>query len=172
MDILYYNGANEVEINPHFHSIKQFKDILDLDERWLSYIYLFVRHDSPYIGYDDEDKQKMILEDLFENENEEIPEAVLLARLKYESLYENALVRLLKSALSAVEQMTQYFNDIDFGKTDNRGSLLYNPKDVMAVISKLGSTVDNIIKLREQVEKDLGDITEIRGGVEVTKWNQ
>lgn len=171
--IIYDEITGSANIDPHLANIKEFKKLLKRNdsEEWLSYIYLYCRHDSPYAGYEDEDKHEMICNDIF-GEVKELDQDIVNGICRFEKLYETPLVRLLKGAQNALQELTNYFNTISFTSKDSRGGLLHQPKDVITVLGKLGTTVENINKLQQQVEKELGDVTQTRGGVEVGKYNK
>jgi hypothetical protein len=175
MDLILYNKeTNKSELNPYLKDIKEFKNLIDIYgrdyQKWLSYIYLYTRFDSPYSGYDDDDKEKALLEDL--ELGESVPEVVIYATQRYEKLSEGPTARLLKSALISIEKMRTYLEGVDFYSTDKTGKFVYSPKDVISVLQKLGPLVDSINKLRDQVHKEMKTSLDIRGDVEITKYNE
>lgn len=188
MELLVYDHEKHIAVvHPTLRTIEEFNKIIRRDRgskgdaqgriklkacKELAYVYHMVRHDSPYVAYDEELRSKKIIEDVFKDEPDWKPDKVVNdAIAKYEELYETPMVRLLKSSLGAIEKMSQYFDDIDFSKTDKKGGLLYAPKDVITAMSKLGDMVKTVGDLKKQVEQELSGAGEVRGGVKLNKYN-
>tara|TARA_R110000824_G_scaffold154479_2_gene326613 strand:+ start:13596 stop:14141 length:546 start_codon:yes stop_codon:yes gene_type:complete len=138
----------------------------------LSYIYFKCDHNSPYVIYDEEEKELKIKESLFGENSKWSPDAeVKAACIRYLSLTDTHAVLLLKSARKSVRKLEKYFDAIDLTLVDDHGKPLYSAKDLVVNLSKIGDVVVGLSKLEELVKKEDQEHASTRGKVELNKYN-
>jgi len=76
-------------------------------------------------------------------------------------------LRVLKSAKTAVEQLSNYFAEVDFKEKDTMGRPLYSANDLAANLSRVGNIVKSLNILEEAAKKELSDSGRVKGGTEI-----
>tara|TARA_Y100000034_G_C6797679_1_gene357658 strand:+ start:187 stop:723 length:537 start_codon:yes stop_codon:yes gene_type:complete len=164
--------------DPNTLIIKEFKSILDADKskkkekamKEFSFIYYMCDHNSPFSTYEDKEKEKEILNSL--GIDWKIGGKVKAAMNKYLELSETSAVKLLKAAKESVIKLEKYFKDIDLTLVDDNGRPIFHAKDLVANLSKMGSVIEGLSKLEEQVKKEEQVNMHLRGGIEVNKYSK
>ena len=173
------NLSNYIVIpDPYTLTIKEFKSIFDSDKskkkekamKEFAYIYYMCDHNSPFSTYEDEEKSKEILNTL--GIDCKINSKVKVAMSKYLELTETSAVKLLKAARESVVKLEKYFKDIDLTLVDDNGRPIFHAKDLVANLSKMGTVIEGLAKLEEQVKKEEQLNTHLRGGIEVNKYSK
>lgn len=158
--------SNNVVIpSPYALTITEFEK---LSVKELSFIYFYADHRSSYAAYDEEERRDKLLTEL------KVKSTPLLhAGLnKYRELSETHAIKLLKSARSAVNKLEKYFKDIDLTAMDENGKLLYQAKDLVANLSKIGEVIEGLDRLEELVQKQQAKDNPNRGGVKTNKYSE
>jgi hypothetical protein len=91
---------------------------------------------------------------------------------KYRELSDTHAIKLLKSARSAVNKLEKYFKDIDLTAMDENGKLLYQAKDLVANLSKIGEVIEGLDRLEELVQKQQAKDNPNRAGVKTNKYSE
>jgi hypothetical protein len=91
---------------------------------------------------------------------------------KYRELADTHAIKLLKSARSAVNKLEQYFKDIDLTVMDENGKLVYQAKDLVANLSKIGEVIEGLDRLEELVQKQQAKDNPNRAGVKTNKYSE
>jgi hypothetical protein len=137
-----------------------------LSVKELAFIYFYADHRSSYAAYDEEERRDKLLSEL------KVKSTPLLhaGLTKYRELSETHAVKLLKSARSAVNKLETYFKDLT--AMDENGKLLYQAKDLVANLSKIGEVIEGLDRLEELVQKQQAKDNPNRGGVKTNKYSE
>lgn len=163
-DLLTVNN-NIVIPSPYALTIPEFEK---LTVKELSFIYFFVDHRSSYAAYDDEERQEVLMRDL----GVKITPKLTAGVNKYKELSDTHGIKLLKSARSSVNKLEKYFQNIDLTAMDENGKLLYQAKDLVANLSKIGEVVEGLDRLEELVQKQQAKDNPNRAGVKTNKYSE
>lgn len=158
-------------------AIPEFKQIWDRDKdpdkvkayQELSYITFLcdASLDNPYRNYAEFDRDKVLKKDFFGTEDAETDELVDKAIEKYKETQDTVSVRLLRSARSAADKLSKYFDKVDFDQMDKMGKPVYSAKDLSSNLKEIGSIVKSLSVLEDQVKKEQTNSARIRGGIEI-----
>lgn len=133
-----------------------------------TYIYFHSSFLSPLLDYDEEEKH---IESLRYAMLERVDDAVLQADMEYKriTIKGTRSLRTYKSLLKTLDAYDDYFETLDFTKTDKRsGMLVNNPDSVGKSIERLNKVYDAVenFKKRVDVEMRTGGMG-IRGSAEL-----
>ena len=167
MDLLTIDNNNVIP-SAYALTILEFKSLSILE---LSYVYFMCDHNSPFCVYDEEKRKEEVIKSIFKTEHK-ISSKINAACDKYKELAETSAVKLLKSARLSVTKLEQYFRDIDLTLMDDNGKPIFNAKDLVMNLSKVGDVVSGLSKLEELVKKEEQKSSKVRGGVEINKYSQ
>tara|TARA_R110002020_G_scaffold126458_7_gene284236 strand:+ start:2200 stop:2703 length:504 start_codon:yes stop_codon:yes gene_type:complete len=142
-----------------------------LSVKELAYVYYYCDHKSPFAVYDEEKREEEVIKSVFK-EKYKTSSKLKAACDKYKELTETSAVKLLKAARTSVTKLEKYFRDIDLTMMDDNGRLMFSAKDLVANLSKMGSVIEGLSKLEEQVRKEEQVINANRGGVITNKYSQ
>lgn len=152
--------------------IPEFRDLWDRDKSAnkekasaeLAYIYFVTDYKSVYQSYDESEREKQIIKDLFDDNWKE-DEKVALARDKYDKLQQTPTMGFLKDAMKAVEATRKYFRGVDYSLRDRLGEMIYDPTKVSKMLKDLAGILVSLEKLEQRIKKEqsLTNVT-IRGG--------
>jgi hypothetical protein len=134
----------------------------------LSFVYFYTDHRSNYAAYEEEERKEVLSKDLQIKVNPKIETAVD----KYKELSETHAIKLLKSGRLAVNKLEQYFKNIDLTAMDENGKLLYQAKDLVANLSKIGEVIEGLDRLEELVQKQQAKDNPNRAGVKTNKYSE
>lgn len=109
---------------------------------------------NPYLSYPLKDRERILIYDLFKNLKWKPDKKVKEAEKKYLEFMETQSLRLLKSSRKAVDNLSEYFEAIDFTKKDFEGKSIFNARDLTANLEKVGRIVESLSKLEEVVIKE------------------
>lgn len=163
-DLLTVNN-NVVIPSPYALTIPEFEK---LTVKELSFIYFFADYRSSYAAYDDEERQEVLMKDL----GVKITPKLLSGVDKYKNLSDTHAIKLLKSGRSAVNKLEKYFKTIDLTALDENGKLMYQAKDLVANLSKIGEVVEGLDRLEELVQKQQAKDNPNRAGVKTNKYSE
>jgi len=139
-----------------------------LSVKELAFVYFFVDHRSNYAAYDEAERKEILLEDLKVKSSPGLHAALQ----KYRELVDTHAIKLLKSARLAVNKLERYFKDIDLTAMDENGKLLYQAKDLVANLSKIGEVIEGLDRLEELVQKQQAKDNPNRAGVKTNKYSE
>lgn len=93
---------------------------------------------------------------------------VIEALYKYMELNTTEAAETLISAKNAIWKLRKYYDSVDFTLKDDKGRMLFNPKDVQTSIKELVGTVTGLEALEKEVRKreEQGKKGKIKGGGE------
>ena len=163
-DLLTVNN-NVVIPSPYALTIPEFEK---LKVKELAFVYFFVDHRSSYSAYGEEERKEVLMKDL----GIKITPYLKAAVDKYMELSETHAIKLLKAARISVTKLEKYFENIDLTEMDENGRLIYQAKDLVANLSKMGDVVEGLDKLEELVKKQAEKDNPNRGGVVTNKYSE
>ena len=163
-DLLTVNN-NVVIPSPYALTIAEFEK---LTTKELAFIYFFADHRSSYAAYDEIERKDKLLEELKVKSTPNLHAGLN----KYRELADTHAIKLLKSARSAVNKLEKYFKDIDLTAMDENGKLLYQAKDLVANLSKIGEVIEGLDRLEELVQKQQAKDNPNRAGVKTNKYSE
>ncbi len=142
---------------------------LTLFYKEIIYIYMYLDWESPYFKFPEEDKQKQSLIDSGLTEKNLEDPTFKAACNKYNELYNNMLeLRLLKSSMTAVENIIYYLETVDVNQIDElTGKPIYKTKDVIAEIKSAKDVIASIREMEDAVKKGLAEESAVRGDTEL-----
>lgn len=82
----------------------------------------------------------------------------------YKQYHNTATVKMLKAGFVAVNVTIDYLEHVDYTKLDSKGRLVYNPKDVMTMLSDIKTQKNILIELTQEVIQDLSTGLRPKGG--------
>ena len=158
--------SNNVVIpSPYALTITEFEK---LSVKELAFVYFFADHRSSYAAYDEAERRDKLLEDLKVKSTPNLHAGLQ----KYRELSETHAIKLLKSGRAAVNKLEKYFKDIDLTAMDENGKLLYQAKDLVANLSKIGEVIEGLDRLEELVQKQQAKDNPNRAGVKTNKYSE
>jgi hypothetical protein len=163
-DLLTVNN-NVVIPSAYALTISEFEK---LSVKELAFIYFYVDHRSSYASYDEQERKDKLIEELKIKSTPQLHAGLQ----KYRELSDTHATKLLKSARSAVNKLEKYFKDIDLTAMDENGKLLYQAKDLVANLSKIGEVIEGLDRLEELVQKQQAKDNPNRGGVKTNKYSE
>ena len=122
---------------------------------------------NPYRNYTEYDRVKVLKRDFFNNEDAELDEILLAAIDKYKETQDTVAVRLLRSAKSAADKMSEYFDKVNFEETDKFGKPMYSAKDLSSNLKEIGNIVKSLGILEKLVKEEQMGSGKIRGGSDI-----
>jgi len=160
-----------LEISPHVIGIKEFYKIWKRDRsehkekaiKDLSYVFYFCSFDSPYAKYPRGDREKEIVDDVYDNKWK--PDSLIKeACAAYEKITQTTSSLLLQDAVGAIQKLRAYFQEVDLTEVDEKDKLRYSAKDLIANLKQVGDVVAGLKKLEEEVNKEQTTSGHIKGG--------
>jgi hypothetical protein len=164
---------NVITIQPEALMIQQFKYLWERDKsknkekalQDLAYVYHSTDFQSIYRNYHPSNRDTKIKLDIYNNREQKTDEMIMAAQNKYRELQTTLSMELLADAEAAIQELRTYFRDTDLSE-DEEGKAA---KNLIANIKQLGELIVGMKKLREEVEKELSDNMQMRGGSSIGK---
>ena len=162
---------NVLTIAPEALSIQEFHNIWKRDKtkakekamKELAYVYHTTDFQSIYRNYHEDIREGKIKLDIFKDREWSPDPAIILAQTKYAELQTTLSMELLNDAEIGLSTLRNYFRDVSFEDDENGVAA----KNFMANLKTLGDVVKGMKTLREEVEKELSDNMQMRGGSKV-----
>ena len=152
--------------------IPQFKVLYDRDKtkdksncvKELAYIYFSTDYQSIYLSYTKDIREERLSEDFMGNKTYKPDGKVIAAIEKYDELQQTPTMNFLKAARNAMQATEEYFNSIDYFKTDVTGKPVYKGTEITKMLKDCSGIKDSIDKLIEAVKKEQSNGATQRGG--------
>jgi hypothetical protein len=131
-----------------------------------TYIYHYCDYTSQFIDFPEHKRHKKALENAGltdEDINQDVKDAIK----KYNELQETQILRLLKSARRAIQQLEDYYDTVDFSERDVQGRIVHTPKSVMDSLSSLAKIIKSVSDLENEVKKELKEKHRARGDADL-----
>lgn len=159
---------NILTISPEALLISEFKTIWERDKskgkekalQELAYIYHSTDFQSIYRNFHSSTKDSKIKSDIFGDREWKPDMNIIQAQIKYKELQTTLSMELLNDAEAGLDKLRDYFRNVNFDDDDEGKSA----KNFIANLKQLGDLVKGMKSLREEVEKELVDAMQIRGG--------
>lgn len=159
---------NVLIIQPEALVLQEFKCIWDRDRskgkdralKELAYVYHTTDFQSIYRNYHQDTRETKIKLDVFGDRNWKPDEKIAIAQVKYRELQTTLSLELLNDAESGVDKLRDYFKNVNFEDDENGVAA----KNFIANVRAMGDLVKGMKMLREEVEKELSDQMQLRGG--------
>lgn len=159
---------NILAIAPEALMISEFKAIWDRDKskgkekalQELAYVYHTTDFQSIYRNYHSSTRESKIKIDVFGDKQWKPDMLIIQAQIKYKELQTTLSMELLNDAETGLEKLRDYFREANFDDDDEGKAA----KNFIANIKQLGDIVKGMKSLREEVEKELVDQMQMRGG--------
>jgi len=129
----------------------------------LAYIYHTTDYQSIYRNYHPDTREGKIKLDIFGDKEWTPTPTIILAQDKYAQLQTTLSMELLYDVEIGITKLRDYFKDVDFDD-DEKGQAA---KNFIANVKSMGDVVKGVKSLREEVEKELTDMMQLRGGSKV-----
>lgn len=136
--------------------------------REFKYIYLFFDWTSPYFQFTEQDRHNEALKDSSLTQEEFDDSTFRIACQKYDMMQNASLdLKLLKSAMSAVEKQIFYLDNVDLQERDPlTGKPIFKSKDLIAEIKGCRDLISTLRELEIQVKRGLESESTLRGNTE------
>lgn len=121
---------------------------------------------NPYRAYRYDERERVLRRDYIKDEKWEPDEKVKNAIKKFKEATETTNSRLLRSAKSATEKLSEYFDKVDFNEVDKDGKSKYSSKELASNLKDVGGIVRSLNQLEELVRKEQSESV-VRGGGEI-----
>ena len=137
--------------------------------REFKYIYLFFDWASPYFQFTEQDRNVEALKDSELTPAEFDDPNFRAACQKYNMIQDASLdLKLLKSAMSAVEKQIFYLDNVDLQERDPAtGKPIFKSKDLIAEIKGCRDLISTLRELEVQVKRGLATESTLRGNAEI-----
>lgn len=126
----------------------------------LAYIYHTCDYQSIYRNYHPDIQESKIKIDIFGDKEWKPDQRVKFAQSKYKELQTTISMELLKDVEMGLGRLRDYFRNAEF-EDDEDGR---NAKNFIANVKAMGDLVKGLKSLKEEVEKELTDKMQLRGG--------
>lgn len=185
---IYDNRSGNIEINenePYLLHTREFQALLDPKRnksktdktgekrekafKELTYIFLYFSWESPYFDYTEQEKHVEALLDSGLTKAEFEDEVFRAACRKFEQRQnESKDIKLLKAAMSAVDNLIFYLEHVDLNERDPvSGKPIFKSKDLIAEIKGSKDVISGLRELEKQVRKGLETENNLRGDATV-----
>lgn len=137
--------------------------------RELKYMFLFFDWTSPYFQFTEQDRHREAFKDSALTQLEFDDPLFRAACQKYDTLQNASLdLKLLKSAMSAVEKQIFYLDNVDLQERDPlNGKPIFKSKDLIAEIKGCRDLISTLRELEVQVKRGLDTESTLRGNTEL-----
>lgn len=162
----------EITVSTEILNIPEFKSLWKRDKdrnkrlafAELSYVYYMIDFKSPYRNYPIDERRNKIIEDFISKKYDEWkPDTeVNLAIKKYEELHTTPSLRYLESVEGQLDKITNFLN----GTTIDEEVI----RTVVDSIDKANKIILGLPKLKEAVQKEVSEKSKIRGGGEISMF--
>lgn len=163
----------------HALMIKPFKGMWERDTsrnnedciRDFSYIELMCnpRKSNPFSGLAEEKRSKVVLKEVYGDENHVVHSDIILGMMIYKDLLQQAApsYSLYQGALRASAILEGFLNTFDMTSTTNSGALKLKPADVANAIAKIPSAMKEVEILKTKVQQELFEDTKTKKAREI-----
>jgi len=161
---------NALTISPEALVIIEFGKIWKRDKtkakdralKELAYIYHTVDYQSIYRNYHPDMRDSKIKLDIFGDKDWQPDTAVIFAADKYKELQTTLSLELMDDVEFGLTQLRNYFRKFTVADDDDDNGVA--AKNFIANVKSMGDLVKGMKSLREEVEKELTDNMQLRGG--------
>ena len=139
----------------------------------LAYIFFYCdTFESQYSKMDPAMRHEELMEYLELEEDPREDPIVQEAMEYYQKITKTKFEELLESAYIAIDAVQGYFHDFDINAVDDDGRPIHKISDLVNTLNKLGSVVEQVDKLMDQVQKQKLKTDKLRRGAEVDAFSE
>lgn len=165
--------AGKVIIHNDALGIPAFKRLWDTDKadkelatKYISYIVLKNKYDSPYVQSMDSDKiGPRLKQELFGDKDKKLPKEVIEAEQAYIAFANTLTLQLLQNARKKLESISRYYSESLTDELDEK-----KVKDILSGMSSLGNTIKSLDLLESSVRAEELSNSKVRGGGELNPF--
>lgn len=162
--------------NPYYAGVESVARISEKGRDKAVKVFAWVFHvcdpTSAYATYVDDYERRKAVSDVIWNDDTYQPDEDVQSLMEwYETTMKSPLVHLMEGAQIGILKLTSYYKTVDFGDLTDRGSMIHDPKKVADTIKTLGSVVEGLKKLTEEVEKEQAGSSN-RAGIETNEFSE
>lgn len=165
--------AGKVVIHNDALGIPAFKKVWDADKtdkematKYISYIVLKNKYDSPYVQSMDSDKiESRLKQELFGDKDKKLPKEVIEAEQAYIAFANTLTLQLLRNARKKLESISNYYIDSLADELDEK-----KVKDILSGMGSLGNTIKSLDLLEASVRAEELTNSKVRGGGELNPF--
>jgi hypothetical protein len=174
MAFLFIIDEKSLFPNPETLLIEPFKSIWERDRtpkkiyaiEDFSYIEFIssMKKSNPYKDYPEDRKHDVIVKEIITREGWEVDGLIQEGIRKLEDLQKEGSTNYnyYMAAKSAVEKMQKFFLDVDITETNEKGALLYKPRDITSALNDTERVMTNLNSLKKKVEEEVYEATKNR----------
>ena len=154
---------------PGFHKLWESEKDKDLVNKWISYIVLKNKYNSPYAkAYSSKELESKVKLDVFDDKNYIIPDIVKDAEKYFNETVQNSLIlRLFIATRKKIDSIREYYEASDSEELDDT-----KVQKITASIAKIGDMVTSLNSLEKAVRAEEAETEKARGGAEVSWFEQ
>ena len=162
---LFLLEKNKVVPNPSTLLIDSFKELWKRDTSKdksqalleLAYVYYISDYKSVYLSVPPEDREQVIIDDLFsDNKYWKADKEVLAAVKKYQELQHVPALRFLDAQRHALEELMKYYKNVDHRR-------ITRPTEISKAMAESAKVLDSLDKIEERVKKEISTKGKLRG---------
>ncbi len=165
----------KIIISPEALGLSFFKEIWFKDKSTdkskatndIKYVYYYSDFNSPYFIYSELDRVNYVKEFVVGKDYKPSKE-VLVAIEHYRELNTTPGMRLLQAAYIAVAQTEKYLKNVDYTKMDDSGRFLYDVTKVTNMIINMPKLQEALNQAKDICLKEQSSTTKVRGGKDVS----
>lgn len=160
-------------ISPEALMIYEFKIIWNRDKtktkerakKELAYIYHTIDYQSIYRNFHIDMREGKIILDIMGDSKWKPDEKVQQAQIKYRELQTTLSMQILQDVEAGLSKLRTYFQNANFDEDDDGRAA----KTFIANVKEMGNLVKGVKSLKEEVEKELTDAMQLRGGSTINR---
>lgn len=165
--------AGKVVIHNDALGIPAFKKVWDADKaskelatKYLSYVVLKNKYDSPYVqSMNSGDIEARLKKELFGDARVKLPFEVIEAEQAYVGFLNTLTLQLLQNARKKLESISRYYLESLDEMLDEK-----KVKDILAGMASLGNTIKSLDLLEASVRSEELTNSKVRGGAELNTF--
>lgn len=125
-------------------------------------LYTSKSRSNPYAGYSDSVRVEKLGLDVYGKRNmtiDKLDASVVECIAKLNDIQTEGSVtwRYYTSQLSAIEKLIEFFRTFDLNERNDRGQLIYKPKEITSALADAEKIMQNLTGLRDKVEQEQFD---------------
>lgn len=166
--------------------VSPFKEIWDRDKgktkeralKDLSVIEMYTSklRSNPFCGYDDDERLARVTKEYYGNSVgiDKLDSLVVEGIRKLEEIQSTGspTYSYYMSQLKAVEKLKRFFLEFDMNERNEKGALIYKPKEITSALADADKIMQNLTGLRDKVEQELFTVMKNRAGREPNRYEE
>ena len=151
-------------VHPSAYLLEPIKKIWDRDKskdkgvatKEIGYVFFMTDFKSPFMSIVDETERGAQVKVAISLGAKWVEDSdVANCRNFYDKLQETTSSKFLKATRKALDQMQQYFQNLDITEVDKMGKLVNDPKKLLDMLAKVEEVRANFKKMQSEVEKEI-----------------